>query len=117
MADELPLPVRLPKEPTLKFCAECGEPFYPTRYDQIHCKTKSPDCNKQKTKRRVCGGLKLYDAAMKWRLGGTHKKGTMADFTAIADQLACEERLIRNKRDARIAEAKKLLQAAGRAYS
>ena len=37
------------------------------------------------------GGLKLYDAAMRWRLH-SHGKRHLTELTAIADQLAAEER-------------------------
>lgn len=82
-----------PTLPELRYCAECGHPFYPTRVDQIF---HSRPCKIAKHQRRINGGLKLYDAAMPWRI--ERPRGALVELTAVADQLAAEERIINKKR-------------------
>ena len=99
----------LPATPALRFCAECGHGFYPKRHDQTHCVAA---CNRAKHKRRILGGLKIYDAAMKWRI--ERPNGALSELGAIVDDLAHEERVLREKRQKVIAAIKKELAKRGR---
>ena len=81
------------------FCAECGDIFHPKREHQVYC---SLACNQRHHRRRLLGGLKLYDAAMKWRI--ERPCGALGDLTFIADELAHIERGLRDTRRARINE-------------
>lgn len=83
--------------PRPRHCAECGELFYQKREHQIYCSLK---CNKAHHKRRLLGGLKLYDAAMRWRI--ERPCGALGDLTFIADELAHVERGLRDARRARV---------------
>ena len=79
------------------FCSECGNPDYRTKINKIYC---SETCRQTAWNRRVNGGFKLYELAMRWRID--REKGDMAELTAAADMLAAEERIIRARRDANI---------------
>jgi hypothetical protein len=93
-----PLPIR--------FCAECGEPFHVTQPNKIYC---DGGCRQAAWNRRITGGFKLYDLAMRWRID--REKGDMAELTAAADLFAAEERIIRKRRQANIDRNRKGLPA------
>lgn len=82
-----------PQPPKFVYCDECGKPFYGIRHDQIFC---SGACKKARHARRVQGGLKLYDLAMRWRI--EQPKDAWGDLTTEVDRLAFDERERRRKR-------------------
>ena len=93
--------MNLPSTP----CLECGELFVRVPVTRKFCSAR---CTQAHHNRRIMGGLKLYDAAMKWRLDNSRaKKGLLTALTAIADQLASEEREIIKAREAKIAQQSK----------
>ena len=83
------------------YCAECGEPYARTRWNKDYCSQK---CQQGSANRRVKGGLRLYNAAMRWRI--ERPKDALVEMTQIADQLASEERSIRTNRKKRIEQIK-----------
>lgn len=85
--------------PEAIYCVECGAPFYRVRKDQIFCPDKG--CRQAYHQRRLLGGLKLYDLAMRWRI--EWPAGALGDLTAAADLLAQDERERRKKRKEKIA--------------
>ena len=100
----------LPAPPRMDFCAECGNPFHAHAggpLGKLYC---SRPCQLARNARRTHGGYKLYDAVMQWRI--ERPDGALGDLTALADQLAHEERKIRDRRCARIKEAKATLKKA-----
>lgn len=76
------------------YCAECGNRFPMTQPNRIFC---DGECRQAQWNRRVTGGFKLYEAAMRWRID--RQKGDMAELTSIADLLANEERFLRKRRE------------------
>jgi hypothetical protein len=90
------------KAPPIFFCAECGNPDYRTMPNKIYC---SETCRQKAWNRRITGGFKLYELAMRWRID--REKGDMAELTGIADQLAADERMLRARRAANIKQHQK----------
>lgn len=86
------------------FCHECGNPDYLTKSNKIYC---SETCRQAAWNRRISGGFRLYELAMRWRID--REKGDMAELTAAADMLAGEERLIRARRNKNIEREKAAL--------
>lgn len=80
------------KPPTIRFCRECGHPYYPSRADQDFC---LPKHRKEFHKRRSACGALLYDAGLKWR--GERAKGSMKEFCQILDPLVAEEKARRRR--------------------
>lgn len=83
-----------PRPMPISYCKECGKPFYRTRPDREFC------CDTHRNKfnqRRILGGLKLYDAAIKWRI--ERPKGAISELQFIVDNLAFDERERRRKRN------------------
>lgn len=78
----------------LRYCQECGHPFYPSRQDQVFHK---PACRHAHHRRREQRGSQLYDDAMDWRR--TRRKGGFTDLTRQLDDWIREdrEREARNK--------------------
>lgn len=91
--------------PPLMHCKECGEPFYLTRPDREYC---SETCRNTHNQRRITGGLKLYDLAMRWRI--ERPRGALGDLTHAADLLAQDERERRAARKAVIEEQRKAVR-------
>lgn len=79
------------------FCHECGNPDWLTKPNKIYC---SESCRSSAWNRRISGGFRLYELAMRWRID--REKGDMAELTAAADQLAGEERILRARRSKNI---------------
>lgn len=71
----------------LRYCKECGRPFYPTRRDQDYCTSK---CRQTLHKRRYERGAKLYDFAMEWR--GKRVRGGFTELCRIIDDWLRDER-------------------------
>jgi hypothetical protein len=57
----------------------------------------------------MLGGLKLYDAAIQWRI--ERPKDALSDFTALVDALANDERERRRKRKEAITAHQAALKA------
>lgn len=91
--------VRLPPRPRVCFCQECGQPFYPSRVDQVFCKNV---CRMAQHDRERTHGRALYRLVKSWRLD--RGKGALAELTQYADRIAGEER-DRRRRHAEIREA------------
>ena len=83
-----------------RFCDECGRLFHPKEAKNRFCRA---ECRKAHHGRRMLGGMRLYDLAMEWR---RNRRGAWRELSALADQLAGEERLIRKRREERIATIK-----------
>jgi hypothetical protein len=79
--------------PEIAYCKECGEPFCQTRSDREFCGEAH---RKIFNTRRIQGGLKLYDLAMRWRI--ERPKDAWGDLTTEVDRLAYDERERRRKR-------------------
>ncbi|SRR5260221_420025 len=94
------------KLPPVYFCAECGNPDYRTQPNKIYC---SGTCRQNAWNRRITGGFKLYELAMRWRID--REKGDMAELTAAADMLAADERIIRRRREANMIKQRAALAA------
>ena len=99
----------VPRPPEIRYCEEDGKPFYPKRVDQIFC---CFECTQKHHRRRNEGGRRLYDAAMPWRID--RPRNALVELTAVADQLAAEERIIRRRREETIAAAKAAAKKARR---
>lgn len=82
-----------------RYCAECGRRFDQTREHQAMC---SPACRQSANKRRISGGFALYPLVMRWRI--ERDKDALSALCEEADRLANDERALRRKREARIAE-------------
>lgn len=90
------------KQLPVVFCHECGHPFFRTQVTKIYCSGK---CRQDAWNRRITGGFKLYELAMRWRID--RPKSGISDLCVVADQLADDERTIRKRRDATIARERK----------
>lgn len=97
-APETPISVR-GAAPKVRFCRECGAPFYPGRTGQEFCK---PGCRTRHHRRRYDRGAQLYDFAMEWR--GKRLKGGFTRLCQMIDGWLADERQ-RGKEHARIREA------------
>lgn len=86
------------KAPPAAFCAECGNPFYRTQPNKIYC---GGTCRQRQWNRRVNCGFKLYELAMRWRI--ERPKGAISDLQHVVDDMAGEERIIRDRRARTIA--------------
>lgn len=71
----------------VRFCKECGHPFYPARQDQDFCQKR---CRQDFHHRRAARGVQALDAVMAWRK--TRKKGGMTDVCHLADAWLAEDR-------------------------
>lgn len=85
------------KAPTVVFCEECGNPFFRNMPNKKYC---NDTCRQTQWNRRVTGGFKLYELAMRWRID--RPQGAISDLGAVVDDLAGDERVIRARRDANI---------------
>lgn len=94
------------KQMTVYFCHYCGNPDYLTKPNKKFC---SEACRQAHWNMRVTGGFKLYEAVMAWRID--REKGDFQELTAIADQLAAEERILRRRRAANIERERASLPA------
>lgn len=84
-----------PQLPEISYCRECGGAFYPNRSDTIFC---GIPCKTTRHNRRISGGLKLYDVAIKWR----ENPESVFFLTQIIDQLVADEDAIRARANERI---------------
>ena len=94
-----PIVVRGAPPLPMRYCGECGNPYWPTRQDQDFCGTA---CRQNFHKRRYQRGAELYDFAMDWR--GKRRKGGFTEFCRIVDEWLRDER-DRRARHAKIREA------------
>lgn len=71
----------------LRYCQECGAPFYPARQDQVFC---AAVCRREHHHRREGRATQLYDFAMDWR--AKRGRGGFAEMCQIIDGFRAEDR-------------------------
>jgi hypothetical protein len=91
--------------PRPRFCREDGTPFFPVRVDQDFC---CPQCRAAFNHRRKLYGLRVIDAALRWRI--ERPKDALSDLTVIVDRIAEDERERRRKLKETIEENKSALR-------
>lgn len=90
----------------LRYCQECGAPFFPARQDQVFCGSA---CRREHHHRREARALPLYDFVMAWR--AKRGRGGFAEMCQIVDGFRAEDR----ERKARHAEIRAEFDAQQRA--
>lgn len=73
--------------PKIRYCQECGHPFWPTRPHQQFCRTK---CRSDKHHRDERRGAELLDFALEWRR--KRLKGGFTRLTQMVDRYLAEDR-------------------------
>lgn len=71
----------------VRFCRECGHPFYPQRVDQEFCDTP---CRKEHHQRRARRGTEVYDLVMTWRRDRI--RGAFSALTQTVSNWLAEDR-------------------------
>lgn len=79
----------------LRYCQECGHPYYPARQDQTFC---AAACRREHHRRREARSAQLYDFAMAWR--AKRGRGGFAEMCQIIDGFRAEDRARKADHDA-----------------
>ena len=95
--------------PELRFCDECGKPFYVTAHGKaVNQRLHSAACNTVRRKRRMHDAYRIIDAVIEWRLDGSD--GSLHKLCHILDNgLIDEERRVRARRNEVVSAAKKAM--------